>query len=271
MTNRRLLPLAAAILCGLAAAGARADDGDAISTDRPGFAESSQTVGKGRVQLETSLQWDRQRDDELHTRTLTTPTLLRIGLGESSELRIETDGRTVVHASEPSSGVHTTVAGYADTALGIKWHLADAQGEGLAARPSLGLLLHAELPSGSRELRGHGLRPSLRLAADWDLAQGTTFSLMPGLATDSDDQGRRYGYGLLAANLGREFSERLRGFVEAAATQVASARHGGAQASVDAGLVYLVNKDCQLDVSLVHGLDRRSPDLSLAFGLSLRR
>ncbi|MGE5470406.1 MAG: transporter, partial [Bacteroidota bacterium] len=85
MTNRRLLLLAAAILCGLAA-GARADDGDAISTDRPGFAESSQTVGKGRVQLETSLEWDRQRDDELHTRTLTTPTLLRIGVGDAIEL-----------------------------------------------------------------------------------------------------------------------------------------------------------------------------------------
>lgn len=271
MTNRPLLPLAAAILCGLAAASARAGDGDAISTDRPGFAESSQTVGKGRLQLETSLQWDRQRDDELHTRTLGTPTLLRIGLGESSELRIETDGRTVIHASEPSSGVHTTVAGYADTEIGIKWQLADPQGEGMKGLPSLGLLLHAALPSGSPELRGHGVRPSLRMAADWDLAQGYTFSLMPGLAVDSDEGGRRYGYGILAANLGQEFSERLRGFVEVAAPQIASASHGGTQTSVDAGLVYLVNKDCQLDVSLIHGLDRRSPDLSLAFGLSLRR
>jgi hypothetical protein len=47
-------------------------------------------------------------------------------------------------------------------------------------------------------------------------------------------------------------------------------RHGGTQASFDTGLTYLVNKDCQVDVSLVHGLNRRSPDLSLAFGLSLR-
>jgi Putative MetA-pathway of phenol degradation len=270
MTNRRLLPLAAALLCGLAA-GARADDGEPISTDRPGFAESSQTVGRGRLQLETSLQWDRQRDDELHTRTLSTPTLLRIGLDERTELRIETDGRTVVHAVEPSSGVHTTVAGYADTELGIKWHLADEQGEGLGGRPSMGLLLHAALPSGSSALRGHGLRPSLRLASDWELAGGYSFSLMPGLGIDSDERGKRYGYGILAANLGREFNERLRGFVELAAPQIARASHGGTQASVDAGLAYLVNKDCQLDVSLIHGLDRRSPDLSLAVGLSLRR
>lgn len=36
-------------------------------------------------------------------------------------------------------------------------------------------------------------------------------------------------------------------------------------------LSWLVNKDCQLDVAVVHGLNRRSPDLGLAFGISLRR
>jgi hypothetical protein len=250
-------------------AGAHAADDDAISTDRPDFVESSQVVGKGRVQLETSLQWDRQRDTDLHARSLSTPTLLRIGVGESTELRIETDGRTVVHASEPAGGAHATVAGYADTALGVKWHLADQQGEGFGA-PSLGVLLHADLPSGSRELRGHGLRPSLRLAAEWDLAGGYSFGVMPGLGQESDDEGKRYGYGILAATLGKEFNERVRGFVELAAPQIARASHGGTQASFDTGLTYLVNKDLQVDVSLAHGLNRRSPDLSLAFGLSLR-
>jgi hypothetical protein len=274
MTTLRFLPLATAIFCSLAAGAARAGEGEPISTDRPGVAESSQVVGKGRVQLETSLQWERQRDDEAHTRTLSTPTLLRIGIDESAELRIETDGRTVIHASDPASGAHATTAttaGYADSAVGIKWHLADQQGEGIKASPSLGVLLHAELPSGSRELRGHGLRPSLRLAAEWELADGYSFGVMPGVATDSDDKGKRYGYGILAANLGKEFSERVRGFVELAAPQIARASHGGTQASFDTGVTYLVNKDCQLDFSVMHGLNRRSPDLSLAFGLSLRR
>jgi hypothetical protein len=43
---------------------------------------------------------------------------------------------------------------------------------GRRTSPSLGVLLHADLPSGSRELRGHGVRPSLRLAAEWDLPHG---------------------------------------------------------------------------------------------------
>jgi hypothetical protein len=269
MTTTRFLPLAAAILCCLAAPGARAGDNEPISTDRPDFVESSQVVGKGRVQLETSLQWERG-GDALDSRTLSTPSLLRIGLGESGELRIETDGRNRIHATDPATGGRATMAGYADTALGIKWHLADQQGEGIHAAPSLGVLLHADLPSGSRELRGHGVRPSLRLAAEWELADGYSFGVMPGLAVESDDDGKRYGYGILAATLGKELNERVRGFVEVAMPQIARASHGGTQASFDTGLAYLVNKDCQVDVSVVRGLNRRSPDLSLAFGLSLR-
>jgi hypothetical protein len=256
-----------AALCLPFAAGAYAAD-DAISTDRPDFVESSQVVGKGRVQLETSVQWERG-GDALDSRTLSTPTLLRIGIGESSELRIETDGRNRIHANDPATGGRTTVAGYADPALGVKWHLADQQGEGFGA-PSMGVLLHADLPRGSRELRGHGVRPSLRLSAEWDLADGYGFGVMPGLAAESDDAGKRYGYGILAATLGKELNERVRGYVEVAMPQIARASHGGTQASFDTGLTYAVNKDCQVDVSLVHGLNNRSPDLSLAFGLSLR-
>ncbi len=237
------------------------DDDDSISTDRPDFVESSQVVGKGRVQLETSVQWERDRHADPRTRTVSTPTLLRIGVGDSTELRIETDGRSVTRGA---------TAGYADSALGLKWHLADQQGETLEGRPSLGVLLHAELPSGSRSLRGHGVRPTLRLSAEWDLADGYSLGVMPGLGQDSDDAGHRYGYGILAATLGKALNERMRGYVELAAPQIARGKHGGAQASFDTGVTYLVNKDCQLDLSLTRGLNRRTPDLSLAFGLSVR-
>ena len=258
---------ASTLLLAAFAAGAHAAADDSISTDRPNVAESSQVVGKGRLQLETGLQWERLRSDALHERSLTTPTLLRIGLGDSSELRIETEGRGIVHDSDPASGLHTVTAGYADTELGIKWHLRDAE----QGAPSLGVLLHAALPSGSRELRGHGLRPSLRLSAEWELPHGLSLGLMPGVAIGSDDGGARYGYGILAAALGQEFGERLHGFVELAAPQIARARHGGSQRLADAGLTWLVNRDVQVDAMLVRGLNRRTPELGIGFGLSVRR
>lgn len=255
-----------AALCGLAIAGAHAADDDSITTDRPGVAESSKVVGKGRVQLETSAQWERLRNDDEHSRTLSTPTLLRIGVGERTELRIETDGRTVIHDHPPGSPA-SVEAGWADTEVGVKWHLADQQDK----HPSLGLLLHAALPSGSASQRGHGVRPSLRLSAEWELADGYALGVMPGVGSDSDDAGQRYGYGLLALNLGKDFGERAHGFVELAAPQVAHAGHGGTQLLVDTGLTWALNKDCQVDVSVTHGLNHRTPDLGLAFGLSVRR
>jgi len=259
------------LLCaslGLLATAAHADpDDDPISPDRPGFAETSDVVGKGRIQLEAGLQWDRKRGDDLHEREFSTPALLRFGLAPAVELRLETDGRDIVHDSDPASGERSTTVGYADTALGFKWRFADQQGR----RPSLALLGEVELPSGSRALRGRGARPALYLPAGWELDKGWSVQFMPGVATENDERGARYRYGFLALTLGKELNERWQGFVEVAAPQIASGEHGGSQAAVDGGFTYRLAKDCQFDVSLVRGLNHRTPDFSVGFGVSLRR
>jgi hypothetical protein len=263
----RFAPCACLLAGLLSLPAAHADDDDTINPDRPNVANSSQVVGAHRMQLETGLQWDRQRDDDAHVRTLTTPTLLRIGLSDALELRVETAGRTIAHASDPGTGARTMSADWADSAAGVKWHLVDAEG----ARPSVGLIAEAALPTGSRALRGTGFRPSLNVPAEWDLGHEWSLGVMPGVGRDSDDAGAHYTYGVFAASLGKAFSERLHGFAEVAAPQVARAAHGGTQAVVDAGASWLVNRDCQLDAMVVHGLNRNTPDLSLAFGVSLRR
>jgi hypothetical protein len=75
-----------------------------IVTDRPDFVESSQVVGKGRLQIETSLAAERDRAGGATERTTSTPTLLRIGASDSIELRLETDGR--MHAWSGEAGGH---------------------------------------------------------------------------------------------------------------------------------------------------------------------
>jgi hypothetical protein len=266
-TSRPFLLAACALALSMSASIARAGDDDSIDPDRPGFAESSKVVREGRVQLETSLQWERQRDDTEHSRTLSTPTLLRIGLNEAVELRFETEGRTIIHASEPGTGEHSTTAAYADTSAGFKWRFAEQKGN----QPSLALLGEVMLPSGSGALRGKGARPALYVPAGWELDKGFSVEFMPGVGVDSDDDGRRYRFGFLAATLDKEISERLHGFVELAAPQIARAAHGGTRAVIDGGFTWQVSNDAQLDFSLIHGLNHRTPDLSLAFGLSIRR
>ncbi len=258
----RLFSCACLLAGSLAFAAARADD-DTINPDRPDVTESSQVVGAHRVQLEAGLQWDRQRDPDAHVRTLTTPTMLRIGLSRTLELRLETEGRTIAHASDPATGVHMVDAGWAESAAGVKWHVADQDG----MRPSVGLIAGVALPTGSRALRGTGFRPSLSLPVEWDFGNDWSLAVMPGVVRDSNDAGGHYAYGVFAAALGKSFSERLRGFAEVAAPQIGH----GTQALVDAGVSWLVNKDCMLDAMVVHGLNRQTPGLSLAFGVSFRR
>ena len=258
----------ACLLAGLSVLpAAHAEDDDTINPDRPNVANASQVVGPHRIQLETGLDWDRQRDPDAHVRTLTTPTLLRIGLSDAFELRAETDGRTIEHASDPASGTHSVNAGWADLAAGVKWHAVDQDG----ARPSLGVIAEAMLPTGSRALRGSGFRPQVEVPAEWELGHDWSLAVMPGIGRDSDDAGGRYTVGVFAASVGKAFGERLHGFAELALPQIARAEHGGTQLQLDAGVSWLVNKDCAVDAMVVRGLHRNTPEMSLAFGISVRR
>ena len=241
-------------------AAARADEG--IATDRPDFVESSDVVGRGRLQIETSIAGERSKLDGLRIRGLATPTLLRFGISEDVELRLETDGRLSIKAGP------TRERGWADTAIGFKWHLQD--GDESRSRPGVALLVHADLASGSGAFRGQGTRPSLRATFEWELADGYSFGLMPGLYQDRNDNGRRYTGGILAATLGKQLGENWRGFVEIAGQQLASAKNGGKLLTFDTGTTYLLSPSLQIDAAISLGLNKQSPDFQWTTGVSVK-
>jgi hypothetical protein len=240
----------------LAAAIADAHAAEPIATDRPDFVESSQTVGIHRVQIETSVAWE--QDDD--TRTFATPTLLRVGVSDHWELRLEGDGWL------RSAGAGERESGLADVSVGAKYHVAGSGEHG----PSLAWLLHADLPSGDRAFRGHGVRPSVRLVAEWELPSDYALGVMPGLVRESDDEGRRYTAGILGVVVGKAWTERFRTFAEVALPQIARSDDGGTVALLDLGGAWLLSDDVQLDVAYSAGLTRRSPDHGVTVGLSAR-
>jgi hypothetical protein len=246
--------------------GAHAADHASIVTDRPDFVESSQVVGKGRVQVETSVLVERDRGRTSSNRKFITPTLLRYGVSQLVELRLGTDGRTVARSTDLPTGERSTVTGYDDLAVGAKWHLLDQ----LRNMPSVGVLLHARLPSGSRELRGQGVRPELHVSAEWELAAGLSLGVMPGIGLERNEGGARYSYASLGAVLGKSFGERLSGFVELAMPQIARAANGGTQAAVNVGGAYLLSDHVQLDAMLARGLNSFTPDWNWTVGFSFR-
>ena len=241
--------------CALAHAG-----DDAIATDRPDFVESSDVVGAGRFQVETGVTTDRTTRDGITVRTLTTPTLFRLGLGETAELRLETEGWT----RERASGIPAT-HGMSDLSLGIKWHVLDGAG----STPGVAWLLHVDTPTGSKAFRGEGLRPSLRAAIEWDLPEEFSLGVMPGIYVDRIG-GRRLAGGILAATLGKEWSPRWHSFIEVAGQQLASKRNGGSVVTLDAGLAFVATPTLQFDIEVSHGLTDAAPDLESGVGVAIK-
>ena len=255
--NKAWVPFYIVIILGaLTARSARAAE-DEIVTDRPGLVESSTTVAVGRWQLEAGSSWERQGGQRRHS----TPLLLRAGLAEDWELRLETDGAV----SQRGGGER--ISGWADGALGLKWHWQD--GDAASGRPGLAFLLHLDADSGSADFRGKGWRPSLRLTAEWELPADLSLGVIGGLCRDHNAAGQSYTGGIFGASLGWPLARDWRAYVELAGEQLAASRNGGKQASVGGGLTWLLSPRLQLDASLNRGLNRQTADRVWGLGLSL--
>lgn len=243
---------------------AMAAEDDEIVTDRPDFVESSNVVGKGRLQLETSVALERNRNAGTRERSVLTPTLLRVGVSDTLELRAETDGRLRYRSDGPDGALRQN--GYTDTAIGLKWHARDEEG----SMPSIGFLLHADLASGSRAFRGQGVRPSLRMAAEWELPNDYSLGIMPGVIRDRNEQGGHAVNGIFGIVLGKSWTERFRTFVELSAPQIARGKNGGTQATFDVGGAWLLSRNCQVDLAYSRGLTRETPDHYVTIGFSYK-
>jgi hypothetical protein len=253
------------ILCAVALlAPVLAQADDIIATDRPDVVESSEVVGKGHFQIETSYAVEREAKDSPRSRTHATPTLVRIGVSDSVELRLETDGLTRVNTWE--DGQKTSQRGTSDTAFGLKWHVrTPADNE---TGPSMAWLFHVDAPTGTREFRGHGLRPSARLVAEWDF--GTwSLGVMPGVYADRNELKERYIGGIFAVVVGTSLADRLRGFVEFSGQQLTTPKNGGNVVALDGGLAYLITDKVQVDVAAAKGLSRAAPRQQWTVGLSV--
>lgn len=261
---RTLLSTSLLLGCAL---NAHAEDEEPLATDRPDFVESSDVVGAGRFQIETSVAFERGKADGAREKLRSTPTLLRIGLGDTLEARIETDGALALRSTD-ENGLTTRDKGRADVSFGLKWHMQD--GDEATGRPGIGWLAHVDTDSGSRAFRGKGWRPSLRMVAEWDLPGGHSLGVMPGLYVDRDEAGSRYVGGIAAVVFGKSFTDRLRGFVELSGQQLTSGRHGGNVVTGDVGLAYLLTNSVQIDTAASWGMSKAAPDFGWTIGLSVR-
>jgi len=252
-----------------AGAGVCAQEKDRLSSDRPDFLTSPDVVGKGRFQIETGALV--QRDDaagNTRTRTATTPTLLRLGVTDKIEMQLATDGRVRARETDLVTQATVHMHGYADTAIAIKWNTQDGDEE--KGEPGIGWVLQATMPSGSRALRGRGVRPAVIGAFEWDLPNDMALGANAGLAYDNSETGGRFFSGTLGTGLSKRLTDHLTIAAEVVAQQVARRKYGGNVAIADIGATYLLTENVQVDALVGRGLSNASPKYLYTVGIAAR-
>ncbi len=240
------------------------DFADALITDRPDAAESSQTVGKDRVQIETSVQYSQDDSSGTELNIFSFPTLLRYGFTTWAELRVEGELITV----EKPEGLPSD-AGFADLAFGLKGHFVDGGG----IIPSLGLLLNIETPVGDAGFTADATQPEIKLLTDWELPADFSLAANNGIDLPArDSAGDRFARYLYAVALGHPLPllpERTGLFVElTGAFPLKSGKDE--EHSLDTGVTFLVTPDFQLDSFVQIGLNDSTADITTGIGFSWR-
>jgi hypothetical protein len=225
-----------------------AQDADLVNPDRPGIADGSAVVGRGKFQIETGLERDHGSDGS----SIATPTLFRYGVNDRFELRLEGNG--YIHADGGGSG-------FAPFSVGGKYRFADA--------PSMGVIARLFVPSGTSAQRSHSSTGDVRLAVDLNF--GEKWSLNPNLGVASEDDGNgRFTAGLAAVTLQCNISDHANVFVDGA-VQTPEEHGGGSSLILDAGVAVIIGRNTQLDASIGWGARGTTPpDVFLAIGISRR-
>ena len=219
----------------IAAVSVRADD--LINADRPGIADGSATLKARTFQIEIG----GERDDRTGEHDLLAPTLLRYGLSDNFELRVE-------------SSVYQRVEGWAPASLGVKYHFSD--------KPSLGVIARAFV------INSPDKSYDLRLANDF--AAGEKWAFNPNIGVAYSGGSDRFVSGLAALTAQYNVSETLNVFVDGGLTYPEEKKGTGALL-LDAGTAWIFRPDSQLDFSIGWGAHGNSvPDVFWSGGISHR-
>ena len=236
-----------------------------LETDRPDFTESSSTVGRGVLQIESGYTFT--HDEQAGTRTDTHSLgefLFRYGLVHDwLELRLTV--MPLVERTEVRSRTETN-GGVDDLVLGVKTWLTAQD----AWRPEMALIGSLSVPTGSSAFTADEPLPGVNWLFGWDvddrLATGGSAGAYRAVDDDDDD----YLLTTYSWTASYEFTDALRAYFEWFALVPHSSRTTETEHYLDGGPVYLLSKDVQLDLRAGVGLNDAAADLFTGVGLSVR-
>jgi Putative MetA-pathway of phenol degradation len=261
---RALLPGIALVLAASLAHAASANDVlRPIDPDRPDVTNGTATVGRGVFQIETGVEYSRTSVGGSPTQQeFNVPLVLRIGVLERLEVRIETEPLVNLSGDEDDTG-------YGDLKLGLKWGFSDVE-EG-DWRPALGLLPFVKLPIAKAPIGSE--RPDFGVTLLLSFNMPADFFLDANAGITAVGQSHPSGYlaqGQLSASLQRSvLTERLVAFAELFYFS-RDERDGHHQFGGDVGVIYRLTPNLALDTAVGTTFTGRGPDFVVRAGLSTR-
>jgi len=219
-------------------------------------------VGRGVFQIEMGVQVERNEGDAGAEDTTSVPTpLLRYGLIDALELRLESDGFEYVGVPGGDDR-----SGGADVSLGAKWNFLGASGW----VPKSTLLASLSFPTGAEAITSGGYDPDVALLLGWYPADRMELDVQLGFSLPSQGTGdtRRVFTFTPVVTLEYLLADRLTGYVE-----FFSEIGGRDQADshiLDGGFTYLISEHILLDAWGGAGLTRDSPDFLGGAGITVR-
>ena len=228
-----------------------------IETDRPTFSLSPNTIPKGRIQIETGYTFSLEKASP-DVKTHNFPeTLVRIGLTERTELRVEWPNLTYIDNGRD-------VNGFNDLALGFKVQALQQQG----LRPRLSFVGRLSIPTGDKNFSSDRLDPLFRTILTYALNKRVGLFGTVNIGSPTS-QGTRYVQVSSSLGLSAAIRDRLTGFVEYYGLYPRDVASGSAN-FLQTGVLYHLTYNLQLDVRVGGGLTRGTDDFLTGAGISWR-
>lgn len=228
-----------------------------IETDRPTFSLSPNTIPKGRIQIETGYTFSLEKASP-DVKTHNFPeTLVRIGLTERTEFRLEWPNLTYI---DNGRDVH----GFNDLGLGFKVQVWQQQG----LRPRLSFVGRLSIPTGDKNFSSDRLDPLFRTILTYALNKRVGLFGTVNIGSPTS-QGTRYVQVSSSLGLSAAIRDRLTGFVEYYGLYPRDVASGSAN-FLQTGVLYHLTYNLQLDVRVGGGLTRGTDDFLTGAGISWR-
>ncbi|WP_394773081.1 transporter [Flavobacterium sp.] len=223
-----------------------------IQTDRPNETENPSTITPKRLQVESGFSFEKEDDEK----TFNVPEIVfRYGIFKNAEIRVETALKTFDKENEDNK------FGIEPVKIGAKYHILDHKGKAI---PDVSLLARVSIPwMADNAYQEEKYSPEIRLLAQNTLSKTWRLGYNLGVKWLPENLQPEYIYTLSADH---SLSKKFKVFVEAYGFTEA---HHHADNSADAGVLFLVTQNLQLDLmagtGIMHSPSKKFAEIGVSF------